>query len=64
VPAEQRLLRQRSSAKATVNNEQCVTARAESEQAPDGAPDSEQDLFGALLECLVVPHVRAPMVEP
>jgi hypothetical protein len=39
---EQRLLRQRSSAK----GEQCVnsvrTARVESNQAPEGAPDNEQ----------------------
>jgi hypothetical protein len=28
------------------NSEQCATARVESEQAPEGAPDSEQDLSG------------------
>jgi hypothetical protein len=62
--AEQRLLRQRSSAKATVNSEQCATARVESEQAPEGAPDSEQDLSGAPSDCPVAPLVRAPTVEP
>jgi hypothetical protein len=47
--------------KCTVNS---ATARAESEQAPDGAPDSEQDLSGAPPDCPVAPHVRAPLVEP
>jgi hypothetical protein len=39
-------------------------ARAESEQAPDGASDSEQDLSSAPPDCPVAPHVRAPTVEP
>jgi hypothetical protein len=62
--AEQRLLRQRSSAK----GEHCVnsarTARVESEQAPEGASDSEQRLSGAQPDCPVVPAVRALTVEP
>jgi hypothetical protein len=62
--AEQRLLCQRSSAKATVNSEQCATTRPESEQAPEGAPDSEQDLSGAPPDCPMAPLVRAPTVEP
>jgi hypothetical protein len=33
------------------SDQQCATARAESEQAPEGAPD-----------CPVAPHVRAPTV--
>jgi hypothetical protein len=37
---------------------------AESEQAPEGAPDSEQNLYGATPDCLVAPSVRAPTVEP
>jgi hypothetical protein len=49
-------------------SEQCMnsarTARAESEQAPEGAPDSEQELSGAPPDCPVAPHVRAPTVEP
>jgi hypothetical protein len=52
--------RQRSSAK--VNSAQ--TACAESEQAPKGAPDSEQWLSGAPPDCPVAPLVRAPTVEP
>jgi hypothetical protein len=40
------------------------TVRAESEQAPEGAPDSEHDLSGAPPDCPVVPAVRAPTVEP
>jgi hypothetical protein len=61
--AEQRLLRQLSSAK--VNNERysARTVCAESEQAPEGAPDSEQYLSGAPPDCPVVPAVRAPTVE-
>jgi hypothetical protein len=41
-----------------------LTARAESEQAPDGAPDSEQDLSGAPLDCPVAHMSEAPTVEP
>jgi hypothetical protein len=46
-------MRQRSSAKATVNSEQCAAARVESEQALDGAPD-----------CPVAHMSEAPTVEP
>jgi hypothetical protein len=35
-----------------------------SEQAPEGAPDSEQDLSGAPPDCPVAPLVRAPTIEP
>jgi hypothetical protein len=44
--------------KSTVNNEQCNCAQ-KSEQAPDGAPDSEQDLSGAPPNC-PVRHTTAP----
>jgi hypothetical protein len=47
--------------KSTVNS---ATARAESEQAPDGAPDSEQDLSGAPPDCPVAHMSEAPTVEP
>jgi hypothetical protein len=40
------------------------TARTELEQAPEGAPDSEQCLSGAPPDCPVAPLVRAPTVEP
>jgi hypothetical protein len=33
-----------------------------SEQAPEGAPDSLQDLSGAPPDCPVAPEVRAPTV--
>jgi hypothetical protein len=36
---------------------------AEVRAAPEGAPDSEQCLSGAALDCLVHQDVRAPMVE-
>jgi hypothetical protein len=38
--------------------------RAESEQAPDGAPDSEQDLSGAPPDCPVAHMSEAQTVEP
>ena len=59
VPAEQRLSAPTVVCKSYRNGEQCATARAESEQAPEGAPDSEQPS-----DCPVAPLVRAPMVEP
>jgi hypothetical protein len=40
-------------------SEQCATARVESEQAPEGTPDSEQDLFGAPPDCPMAPVVRS-----
>jgi hypothetical protein len=40
------------------------TTRAESEQAPEGAPDSEQDLSGAPPDCPVAQLSEAPTVEP
>jgi hypothetical protein len=40
------------------------TVRAESEQAPDGAPDSEQVLSGAPPDCPVAHMSEAPTVEP
>jgi hypothetical protein len=44
-----------------------ATVRAcaqKSEQAPEGAPDSLQDLSGAPPDCPMAPQVRAPTVEP
>jgi hypothetical protein len=41
-----------------------ATTRAESEQAPNRAPDSEQDLFGAPPDCPVAHMSEAPTVEP
>jgi hypothetical protein len=40
------------------------TVRAESEQAPEGAPNSEQYLSDAAPDCPVPQAVRAPTVEP
>jgi hypothetical protein len=51
-------------ASATVKFNDRLTVRAESEQAPEGAPNSEQYLSGAPPDCLVAPPVRAPTVEP
>jgi hypothetical protein len=47
--------------KSTVNS---ATARAEVRTAPDGAPDNEQDLFGAPPDCPVAHMSEAPTVEP
>jgi hypothetical protein len=42
----------------------CAPARAEDRAAPEGAPDSLQDLSGAPLDSPEAPQVRAPTVEP
>jgi hypothetical protein len=46
--------------------QKCYSARtvcAESEQPPEGAPDSEQCLSGAAPNCPVPQEVKAPTVE-
>jgi hypothetical protein len=46
--------------------QKCYSARifrAESEQPPEGAPDSEQYLSGATPDCPVPQEDKAPMVE-
>jgi hypothetical protein len=50
----------------TVNSEQRTvrTVRVESEQAPEGAQDSEQWLSGAPPDCPVAYMSEAPTVEP
>jgi hypothetical protein len=42
----------------------CAPARAEDRAAPEGAPDSLQDLSGAPPDSPEAPQVRAPTVEP
>jgi hypothetical protein len=61
--AEQRLLRQRLSAKVNSAREQCADSSRRVRAAPQGAPDSEQCLSGAAPDCPVPQDVRAPMVE-
>jgi hypothetical protein len=39
------------------------TVRAESEQPPEGAPDSEQCMSGAAPDCPVPQEVKAPTVK-
>jgi hypothetical protein len=46
------------------SDQQCATARAESGQASDGAPDNEQELSGAPPDCPVAHLSKAPTVEP
>jgi hypothetical protein len=50
--------RQRSSAEGI----KCATVRARVRAEPDGAPDSEQCLFGAPPDCPVVQKTEAPMI--
>jgi hypothetical protein len=51
---------QQSTAKDTCKS---ATVRAESEQPPEGALDSEQCLSGVAPDCLVPQDVRAPTIE-
>jgi hypothetical protein len=47
----------------TCNCIQCATVRAEVRLAPEGAPDSLQDLSGAPPDCPVAQKTEAPMVR-
>ncbi len=60
----QRSQAQRSTPTVLCNVNSARTVRVELEQAPEGAPDSEQYLSGAAPDCSVDPAVRAPTVEP
>jgi hypothetical protein len=64
VLAEQRLQRNGRLQRKPEKRYSARTVRAESEQAPEGAPDSEQYLSGAAPDCPVAQAVRAPTVEP
>jgi hypothetical protein len=46
----------------TCNCIQCATVHAEVRHAPEGAPDSLQDLSGALPDCPVAQKTEAPTV--
>jgi hypothetical protein len=63
VPAEQRLLCANGRLQGTVKANSTRLRMQKSEQAPEGAPDSEQDLSGAPPDCPVAPLVRAPTVR-
>jgi hypothetical protein len=63
VPAEQRLLRANGRLQGTVKANSARLRTQKSEQAPEGAPDSEQDLSGAPPDCLVAQLSEAPTVE-
>jgi hypothetical protein len=64
VPVEQRLLRANDHLQMNSESKQCAPARAEVRAAPEGAPDSKQDMSGAPPDYPVAPLVRAPTVEP
>jgi hypothetical protein len=62
VPAEQRLLRANGRLQGTVKANSARLHTQKSEQAPEGAPDSEQDLSGAPPDCLLAQLSKAPTV--
>jgi hypothetical protein len=64
VPAEQRLQRNGRLQQKPEKRYSARKVRAESEQAPEGAPDSEQLLSGAPPDYPVAQAVRAPTVKP
>jgi hypothetical protein len=64
MPAEQRLQRNGRLQRKPEKRYSAWTVCAESEQAPEGAPDSEHYLTGAAPDCPVPQAVRAPTVEP
>jgi hypothetical protein len=64
VPAEQRLQRNGRLQRKPEKRYSARTVRAESEQAPECAPDNEQYLSDAAPDDLVPQAVRAPTVEP
>jgi hypothetical protein len=63
VPAEQRLLRANGRLQATVKANSARLRAQKSEQAPEGAPDSEQDLSDAPPDCPVAQLSEAPTVR-
>jgi hypothetical protein len=63
-PPEQRLQRNGRLQRKPEKRYSAQTVRVESEQALEGAPDSEQNLSGAAPDCLVAQAVRALTVEP
>jgi hypothetical protein len=61
---EQRLQRNGRLQRKSEKRYSARTVRAESEQTPEGAPDSEQYLSGAPPDYPVAQAVRAPTIEP
>jgi hypothetical protein len=64
VPAEQRLQRNGQVQQKPEKRYSTQIVRAESEQALEGASDSEQYLSGAAPDCPVAHAIRAPTVKP
>jgi hypothetical protein len=64
VPAEQRLRSATVDSNGRLQCEQCADSSRRVRAAPEGAPDSEQCLSGAALDCPVAQAVRAPTVDP
>jgi hypothetical protein len=63
VPVEQRLHGANGHLQRAVNALQCAPACAEVRAAPEGAPDSEQELSGAPPDCPVAQMSEAPTVR-
>ena len=63
VPAEQRLQRNGRLQRKPEKRYSARTVHAESEQAPEGAPDSEQFMSGAPPDIEADPQVRTPTVR-
>jgi hypothetical protein len=62
-PAEQRLASATVDSNGRLQREQWADSSRRVRAAPEGAPDSEQDLSGAALNCPVPQDVRAPTVK-
>jgi hypothetical protein len=63
VPTEQRLASATVDSNGRLQREQCVNSSRRVRAAPEGAPDSEQDLSSAALDYPVPQDDRAPTVE-
>jgi hypothetical protein len=63
VPAKQRLASTTVDSNGRLQREQCTDSSRRVRAAPEGAPDSEQDLSGVAPDCPVPKDVRAPTVE-
>jgi hypothetical protein len=63
VPAEQRLSSATVNSNGRLQREQCADSSRRVRAAPEGAPNSEQYVSGAALDCPVPQDVRAPTVE-
>jgi hypothetical protein len=64
VLAEQRLPSAMVDFNSRLTGAKCADSSRRVRATPEGAPDSEQYLFGVAPDCPVAQAVRAPTVEP